>query len=171
MVRDAINSIPQRIRPAIEQNGENIRANGWNVCWTVFNFLFISSKQNRMKFYILCRKCQNFSLFYQRTKSFSFLDFLCRCQNSFCFSLSALNTISITFTPVLFFVCSFITTVHIAEVYKHTIEGSETDMENYGQEVRRAIRLSRVRVMRSKNRQKILSERTKDKQFNYFHYP
>lgn len=130
----------------------------------------IGSKQNRMKCYI-CRKCHNFSLFYQRTKSFSFLDFLCRCQNSFCFSLSALNTISITFTPVLFFVCSFITTVHIAEVYKHTIEGSETDMENYGQEVRRAIRLSRVRVMRSKNRQKILSERTKDKQFNYFHYP
>lgn len=57
------------------------------------------------------------------------------------------------------------------EVYKHTIEGSVADPEKYGQEVRNAIRLSRLRVLRGRNRQKILSERSKNKQFNYFHYP
>lgn len=56
-------------------------------------------------------------------------------------------------------------------MYKHTIEGAITDPEKYGQEVRNAIRLSRLRVLRSRNRQKILAERSKNKQFNYFHYP
>lgn len=54
------------------------------------------------------------------------------------------------------------------EVYKDTIEGY--DLQKYGQEVRKAIRLSRMRVMRSKGRQKINMERAKVKRFNYFHY-
>lgn len=60
---------------------------------------------------------------------------------------------------------------HFVEVYKDKIEGSVTNPEKYGQEVRKAIRLSRLRVLRGKNRQKILSERSKNKKFNYFHYP
>ncbi|XP_055320665.1 longitudinals lacking protein, isoforms H/M/V-like isoform X9 [Sitodiplosis mosellana] len=57
------------------------------------------------------------------------------------------------------------------EVYKDEIDGAVTNPDKYGQEVRKAIRLSRLRVIRGRNRQKILSERSKNKQFNYFHYP
>lgn len=56
-----------------------------------------------------------------------------------------------------------------AEVYKDKIEGN--DPEKYGQEIRKAIRLSRMRMIREKTRQKKLAERSKDKRFNYFHYP
>lgn len=54
-------------------------------------------------------------------------------------------------------------------MYKDTIEGN--DPQKYGQEVRKAIRLSRMRVMRMKVRQKNILERAKVKRFNYFHYP
>lgn len=55
-------------------------------------------------------------------------------------------------------------------MYKDKIEGGE-DQEKYGQEVRKAIRLSRIRVSRVKKNRLKLSERAKDKRFNYFHYP
>lgn len=61
--------------------------------------------------------------------------------------------------------------IDLLEVYKDKIDGAVTDPDKYGQEIRKAIRLSRVRVIRGRNRQKTQSERSKNKQFNYFHYP
>ncbi|XP_031629855.1 longitudinals lacking protein, isoforms H/M/V-like isoform X9 [Contarinia nasturtii] len=54
------------------------------------------------------------------------------------------------------------------EVYKGKIEGAAMNIDKYGQEVRKAIRLSRIRKGR---RQKVITERSKNKSFNYFHYP
>lgn len=97
-------------------------------------------------------------------------------MQSWCFT-SMLNyhliihILTFRFSIFLFYFPLRIVRSRCVEVYKHTIEGSVADPEKYGQEVRNAIRLSRLRVLRGRNRQKVLSERSKNKQFNYFHYP
>lgn len=89
----------------------------------------------------------------------------------FCAVFGGDYDINFVFTFFLFLFLKTRTFFWTPEVYKHTIEGSITEPEKYGQEVRNAIRLSRLRVLRGRNRQKVLSERSKNKQFNYFHYP
>lgn len=56
-------------------------------------------------------------------------------------------------------------------MYKGKIEGAADDSEKYAIEFRKAIRLSRVRVLRLKKRQKKNSELAKDKRVDFFHYP
>lgn len=90
---------------------------------------------------------------------------ICYPTNENLFFVERKNTKELILTISVCCRCCFVT-----EVYKDKIEGGE-DQEKYGQEVRKAIRLSRIRVSRVKKNRLKLSERAKDKRFNYFHYP